>query len=269
MTRFRLTLAILMTVLLIGVASFKRFASPQIYVANLAAIKADEAISANAAANAMLAENYADLEGDPATSSTTPHLSNTDLVSRQFMSSYLAMAADGEATDENIDALGNQFADSITTLNTYKQEVMGDLSVVPDSQDRLKTYSIKLATIYEKYQGLTISTVKSAGNISDTSSPRFASSMKALAVLFNRAAVELENIDVPASLADNHLRLVNNYLSSASAFSSLARVSIDSASAYGALATQAENSGEENSILQNIQSALALKGIPLSTSIGL
>ncbi len=269
MTRFRLTLAILMTVLLIGVASFKRFAQPSTYVANLAAIKQAEAISAEAAANALLAENYADLEAATSNASSTAGLSNTDLISRQFMSSYLSMAADGNATDENIDALGNQFADSITTLNSYKSEVMSDLSLVTDSQSHFQAYATELSTIYSKYQTLTISTMKTAGNISDTSSPHFASTMKALAVIFDRAAKELEGTDVPASLADDHLKLINNYLSSASAFSALARVSTDSASAYGALATQSENSAMESSIMQNIQSTLAIKGIPLGTAIGL
>jgi hypothetical protein len=273
MTRFRLTLALSMAVILIGIATWKRFDQPSVYVANLVPVQnAGNSITEEEADNAALAEGYAEMGISPdATSSnatSTADLSSTDLVGRQFMSDYLDLAANGEATDDNIAALAGNYANSITSLSSTATVGPEMLTVIADSAQNFTAYSSTISNLYQKYQSATADIVKRSGDMSDISSQGFVPGMNALASLYQSAAKDLEDTPVPTSLADAHLRLVNNYLSSSASFKALANATSDSASAYSALVTEAQNSSDESAILQSIQAILAINDVSFYVSSG-
>ena len=85
--------------------------------------------------------------------------------------------------------------------------------------------------------------------------------MKEVSVIYLAAANELIGLAVPASLSQNHLEIVNNYLETAVATQNISNFESDPFAAYTALNTYAKNTSEEASLLLNIQIAAASSGI--------
>ena len=79
--------------------------------------------------------------------------------------------------------------------------------------------------------------------------------------LYKASADELLSLAVPFSLAENHLALINNHLSSATAMETLSRINDDPLIAYTAMTTQSKNSKEEANLIVEIQTALIANGV--------
>jgi len=258
MLRPRVVFALSLSILLIGGAILHRFVFASVPQNSLVAIQ-EPTNSVTDVAPIVQNDVVA-----TSTSTTKTNISTTDLLSRQLLSDYLAMATQGQTTDQSIASLADKYAETIVSLNTSTINEIPPLRTVPDSKTNLEAYGSSLSKTYQKYHDLTAMVIKKSGDISDPGSAAFASAMKSLSILFKQSALELEQIPVPTSFSDLHTKLIKNYLSSALTFVSLADVSKDATGAFGALSAQAQNSSDQAEILSQIQVTLLTNGVYFS-----
>lgn len=255
--RFRLALAFSVSLLLIGAASWSRLA------------KADKpepsivAVEQKAAENKYISDVFNNtLEEDMATSSSvsTEPLTGTDLVGRQLIMDYLGLASNGQATEVNIAALADRYAESIPTLNSAPTVRYDEIKVVPNNQANFQHYAEEMTKIHGEY----VSTMlEAAPNISDTSSSvsDFYPFAGTAHTIYSNTARKMAGISVPATLGEAHIKLVNIYLSSAAGMKALSLANTDSASAFAGLIVMSENNKEEKTLLDEIGRALESHGI--------
>ena len=196
--------------------------------------------------------------------SSTPQISaepltQTDLVSRQLFSDYIELSSGGNRSLGNIKALASKYAESIlknTEQNTVKVE---QLIIVPNSEESLSVYGKIIMNLRNKNKNLI--SLHYGNGVTDINSLAFQKFILEASELYQDAVNELLLTAVPAILADNHIALINNYLSSSRAMQALSKISSDPISAYTALNTQAKNTKEEDELLLKIQIALISNGI--------
>lgn len=185
-------------------------------------------------------------------------LSQTDALSQDLFSDYMALKAEGEATSENLEKLAEVYsarvlATSQTPVTTAK------LSLVSDSQENITAYSQVMLAARARYEAQT-RTLSGASDFTDINDPGFKKLMQSISTLYAVAAGEMKKIPVPASLAANHAKLINNYLSSSEATLKLMEIEENPLSAFGALGTQAKNSQEEEVLFANIRLVMIQQG---------
>ncbi len=170
----------------------------------------------------------------------------------------MRLKAQNRATPENLSQLAEKYLSNLPDDAAVAS--MAELTVTPDTNDSLINYNKRISQLHAKYEALT-SSASGQNEFSDIFDPKFQEFMMVVAVNYKQAAEELKKIVVPTSLSDNHLKLINNYLSSSQAALSIGKIQDDPLRAYRGLSTQAQNSQEEASLLANIRVLLISKGL--------
>ena len=258
MSRTRLTVALSISLVLIGGACWFRFVRIAPYSAQLVAV--DDGIAEFSTEETFLKDIY-----DKKTSSTTPpaELSHTDLVGRQLFSDYIELASRGQTSSPELDALASKYAESVLKTDQFKTVESTQIITVVDSEENFLRYSQSISNLRGTNKALAEAQYYKSGANNNVDSPGFKSFMSAAGKLYRTSAEQLLSLEVPISLAENHRALANNYLGTALAMETLGNISADSLSAYAALNTQAKNSKEEGELLLNIQLALMANGVIL------
>lgn len=258
MFRFNLTLSILVSLFFVGGAFWLRDA------------RAGE--QNNIGLESVSTQELAIFEGTPQDiylgekATSTQNLNQTDLLGRQLFSDYLTLSSRGSASPDQLSSLANSYADSILNLQTSTKIDKSKITVTQTSQTSLSEYGTAVLTMRIRY-GDMVETQASQTGVSSADDPRVENIMLAISEIYKQAAQDLINTPVPQSLADNHVRLINNYLSSAEAARAIANAESDPMGAYAALNVHTENNEEEDVLLGNIQSVLAANGIIFSGAI--
>jgi len=255
----RLGIALSFSALLIGSATLHRFAYAQKPAPYLAAATSEapniDSEDTSLTDTALLPD---------ATDTPSEQLTTTDLIGRQLFMDYLDLAQNGQATDANIEKLGDNYAANLARIDTPAPYTPVALNVVPDSSQAFKAYSSAFSALYNKYTNQARVNMSAAGDMSDLANPNFSSAMQDMSVLYSRAVKELAAISVPSSLADEHQKIIELYTDNARALRALSQINTDPASAYAALGTQAKNTQAEKDTIASIASTLALNGASLS-----
>lgn len=248
---FRLALALSVSVLFIGVASWYRFGTVEKVQPNIVAVDTLETGS----------NNYEDILGDftaPKTAgTTTPQdpLSSTDLIGRQLILDYVGLAANGQATEAGLDLLASQYVENIATISKTVAMSSADIKTVADTKANFQNYDKKITKIYGDYAE-SIGKMRAVADNPDTLDSALYAAMLNLNATYNKAALELKDLPVPLSLATPHLKLLNSYLSSAAATKAISETQQDPAAAFASLVILSENNNAENAILNEISQIL-------------
>jgi hypothetical protein len=255
--RFRLALAFLVSFLLIGAASWFRFAPADKIEPNIVAVK-------QAGADDTYYEEILPSFIEPkSASSSSPtsksELSSTDIISRSLLGEYIDLATSGAATDASIRALADRYVESIPTLNQTTVINYNDIKTVSNTRSNLESYADTLTEIYTEY-AVQISNSSRGKNLA-VLGPDLYLVAKTFNQAYTEAALKLRNITVPTPLVFSHLQLVNSYFSSAAAMEALSKTDEDSATAFAGLITFNENLEKEDAILTEISRILTSHGI--------
>ncbi len=253
--RTRLALAIFVSILLVGTASWSRFSTTSYTQPDLIAIK-------NMGAGDIQDETFLKDFLNPKTvgsASTTETLSNTDLIGRGLIMDYIGLAASGGAGTDSINALADRYIESIPTLNKAVALSLTDLKIVPDNKLNFQQYADQITKIYKAYAN-SINQISADGNL-NTLNLQLYSSALSFSNTYTDTVTKLKSLPVPNALSQAHLELINNYLSSATAMKALSETEKDSASAFAGLIALNDNMGKEKVILDTISQILTVNGI--------
>src|SRR3989338_452047 len=259
MLRVRFISALVISIALVGGALWFRFVRIPPYANQAVSVSQVETFSSDS--DPLLTDFFNTEASLPATSTTA--LSQTDLIGRQLFTDYLALKSEGKTTPDDINAFAASLAESIKNVNLSIPKINpNQVIVLPESETNLATYGNTMTNIRNKYKNLVATqTGNSGGDITDTNSSAFSTFMSALGKLYKAAANELLLVGVPASLATNHINLINYYLETAEVMRLIGNTSKDSLQAYAALNIYIKNSGRESELLLNIQRTFMAHGI--------
>lgn len=195
------------------------------------------------------------------TSSSSPaereDLTTTDLVSRQLISDYLALAQNGQATDANLTDLATRYAASIPTIITTKKIAPIDLHIVSNSQANYEAYSSQMTDIYNSYSSAILSVAPKSKLAASPADVPWDKLEKAYA----QTADRLKELSVPASIADDHASLVNLYVEDAAACHALSLSSSDPASSFAGLILWNSNAEKEKELTSEMQNIVSQYGV--------
>lgn len=253
--RFGLGLAICVSVLLISVASWTRFGQAQETQPGLVSVS-------NPVENSddyykQVADAF--LGGSNSTTSTK-ELTGTDIIGRQLIFDYVELAASGQASEETINQLADQYVESIPTLIQAPKINAFDLNVVSNTLINLQAYENEGTNILKDYEKK-ISSIYSTGiNVSSPDAETYKFALSA-SLIYNQTANNLKNLQVPAAIAPSHLKLVNYYLANAAAMKAVSEVETDSSKAFAGLIYFNTGLEEETSILKEINQIFSNYGL--------
>jgi len=265
MPRIGFISALVVSIALIGGALWFRFVRIPPYSADLTSVRQINQFPSEKVLSK--GEDIMNASTSLISASSTP-LTQTELVSRGLFTDYLALKSQGGISKEQIDGLATQYAERIANFDLLIQKVsQSQILIMPDSEANLVLYGNAVTNILTKYKGLVANLYKNAGDIAKIGSPAFSSFMGSVGKLYKSSADDLLLVRAPASLALNHLNLINNYLESSKIMESLGNTSKNPLQASAALNIYAKNKTTESELLSNIQKMMMANGIMWTSGI--
>lgn len=251
--RFRILLSLSLSLVLISGAAWYRLS------ANTAISKL---VSINSESSSALAVNIDDYTGgdepkDPSAPAET--LTKTDLVSRQLISDYINLAASGQATTDNLNSLVSRYVESVPNLAESPTVNVASVKIVPDNKANFSAYYDSITGIQTDHIDKRNSAYSGSGDI--TLGSDIYSVAKKLATTYEDSAGKIESTPVPTSLASVHIKLINNYLSSAAAMTAVSNTDKDSAGSLASLLTFDKNLEQEAAIITSMNRILNENGL--------
>src|SRR3989338_495814 len=194
---------------------------------------------------------------------TTSNLSPTEKLDIETFSEYTSLKQSGVLTTPNINITTEGIANnnSYTFENSYK---ISDIKTIPDSDlGGVKLYGNEFAALRSKYvnQYQKNTLTSDIFNQDNVSGNNFQNKINSISNIYLSLSNELSILKVPSSLAQTHLKLINNYAKSASAFKILSNLSEDPLSAAYALNEHSIAESEEPQLLSQIRLFFQSNGI--------
>lgn len=252
--RVKLALAIILSVVLIGFASWSRFFGHPTDPAGVS-LESTPVVSSGD----ELLNNYITNPSTTVNASGTP-LTGTDTLSRGLIIDYVNLATSGQDTQENIDSLARKYVDSIAVFEKVNTISSTDLSLTASTQDNLRKYAESLVTIENSYRQLVVNTYTGSPSAITLGSNLY-NVMGKVGDIYINTAEKLRVMPVPGVLAEQHVRLVNYYLRTANSMQSISNADSDPTTAFTGLVTLNKTVDEEDAILSSINTILTANGI--------
>ena len=253
--RFRLALALSVSILLIGTASWYRYGINDYTQSNIVTV---EQFGTNSAYSADIVRDFL----EPRATSTAPvaPLSDTEIIGRQLIADYINLAMSGQATETSINALADRYVESIPTLNKTPAISYADIKVVPNIKVNFQNYANELMTIHKNYAERIARTYTKGANL-NTLGPELYSLTATFSIAYEDAASKLKNMAVPASIVPAHIQLVNSYLSSAMSMRAVSETEQDAATSFAGLIMLNDNLKKEDALINTISQILTSNDI--------
>ena len=243
---FRIALALSLSVILVGVASWDRFIGVE---------KSNPTISIVENTNTEAQDKYYQelMKGytETSTSTATKKLTGTDLIGRQMIIDYVDLSTSGQASSDNINALAERYVESIPTLNNARKASILDIKVVSNSKTSFQNYSNEISSIQSQYAKDTDNLYNKNPNINELGKAYYGFS-SSMSTIYNELANKLMETPVPGSLVQKHLELINIYLSNASAVEAMSKTEEDPATSFAGIIALKENTNREGLVLNEI-----------------
>ncbi len=257
MPKFHLTAAIFLSLALVASAAWVRFAPQNPALAQLQGTGTLEGANIDGS-EAYFPNNEATLE------TATSTLSEVDVVSRQLFSDYIKLKTGNQATPETLRALADKYAEALATQQTFSSIDRSKITIVPDSNERLLEYYQKLLTLREKHKK-TLDGVQPEEQFDDLFSPKLKNFMLSASNEYSLIASEIMALPVPASLAEEHLKLVNNYLAGSEITRTISEIDKNPVSALTSLESLVKNGDDEERLVAEMKVTLLSRGFPPSS----
>ncbi len=187
-------------------------------------------------------------------------LTNTEIMGRQLLVDYVDLATSGKASDENINDLARQYIDSVPALTRSEIVDYTSIHITSNTQENFQSYATGLIGVRNKYME-NLDKFKSASEGIETTGPGLYNFATNLSSSYREAALKLRGLPVPMSIASQHIKLINSFLSSAQASLAISQTEKDPATSFSGLVTLTKNFQNEKAIFEEINKILTSNGI--------
>lgn len=253
--KLRLASALLISILLIGGAGWVRAGS--LFKNSSTNSLALESASTTSSYDFSIKKNDSIT---PEASTQTGPLSSTDLIGRQLILDYVDLAAQGEASEENLALLANNYVEKIPSLNYSETISYKDIKSVSNTRENFQNYANEFTKIYKSYAE-NIKRANDSGKDITTLGPGMYSLANSLSKIYSDTANKIKSLPVPLALAENHYKIINVYLSNSAAMKAISRAEQDSSEAFAGMVALNKNLEDESTTLDQISKILTSNGI--------
>lgn len=253
---FRIALALSLSVMLVGAASWWRFSTVQYVKPVLTTV---EQLDAYGLSDDDFIRDFTEPKPEEVIVKKEP-LSQTDIIGQQLIMDYIGLATSGGAGPQSINALAEQYASIIPTLSKPDKLGYQDVKMAPNTTSSLKIYSEELGKIYVTHS-LNINKIYTSGIEGVSLDKAYYSFAKEASLEYRNVVNELRKLPVPLPLATFHLELINIHLSNLAAMESIAQAQEDPLVAFAGFVSANESSGREVAALEEIGKILKTNGI--------
>jgi hypothetical protein len=245
---FRVGLAVLVAIVLVGGAVWIRTDSGRRFSDALVGVDGGTVVRSDPRFDPL----RPNLSGEGA-----ENLTKTDLISRELLSDYMNLAMMEEDNAGNLSQLLENYISSVPELTDAPQVESTDIKVVADNKAAFVAYDEKAYQI-DQERASAISRAYGAGDTSDEEAHNVAGD---IALAYKTAAEKMLLVQTPESLAVAHWKLINNYLATSHALSSVAALDEDSVGALAGMVSVQESLATERKIVNEIVAILTKNGI--------
>lgn len=248
----RIVFALCVSLFFIGGATWFRFTNTANIVSNIELVERPDP--------QVVSREILDAFISTSTPTENRPLSDTDVIARQLIIDYINLATSGGASDEAVNTLAEKYVETIPSIASEAPSIrISDIQLVDDTLTNFQTYANQALEIYASYaQAMASVSLEESVNFNN---PAVGPSAKALGVVYKNTAEKLQNINVPVALSQEHIRLVNNYLTSSVAMTDLSELGKDPAKSFAGILAINKSLNEEGLILQNIEKILTDNGV--------
>jgi len=246
--RIKTAFALCLSILLVGTTTYWRISTVQYVKPVLATV---EQLDAYGISDKDFLKDFTEPKAEKAPANEKS-LSQTDIIGRQMIMDYIALAASGEADATSINNLANEYISLIPKLNGPGKITYDEVKTAPNIKESFQYYSDELAKIYIAHTehlntaGISPETFAQSANIS-----------------YRQIVYELENLAVPFPLVPVHTELVNLQLSNLSAAESIIKGDEDPIVAFAGFVAINENLEKEIAVLKKIEQVLKNNSVQL------
>ncbi len=184
-------------------------------------------------------------------------LTTTDLIGRQMLMEYMALAQSGQATEGNLAAITEKYVESIPSIISYTPLLATNLKTVSNNIDNLRIYATEVEYAYSKYENFLKMAPQGALGLDS----RTRSLTEELGSIYADLSTKLRAMSVPALVAEYHLGLINLYAENASSMEALGQESSDTARSFAGLVVLKRNAQTETDLMAQIRRKLEQNGI--------
>lgn len=255
--KFSVALAICVSIVIVGFASWYRYSAPQT-TKNVATL---EPVATDNTYNDELLRSFLEPNKESSNALAKPaeleeNLTNTDIVSRNLILSYLDLAANNQvANTQTIQDLAAQYVNSITNYHQFTKILIQDIKVVPDSAVNAQKYAEEFAEVYADLNAQIESAATNTVGLTEFNDS-YKQTVESYLTIYDGIATGLKDLQVPVSLSQLHLELINIYLSNAQAMRSSRNLEADPITAIAGLTALKESAARETEIFKTMKKIL-------------
>jgi hypothetical protein len=216
-------------------------------------------------------ENKKSALGIKPDASTNQNLTETDKFARDFFTAYSAMQTSGQIDSTTINnfstALGQQISDSSMVDQYGEKDIL--IAKSDEAQDE-QDYYIAAGNLFEKYKGEGVGTeLEVAGNVAstgDTADTENQNNLAKISGAYQEFAQKMLLIPVPKSLADYHLKIINNANNTGIAVLNMSKMMTDPVTGISGISQYEKYSNDLITSVHDLEAFLTTNGIIPSDS---
>ena len=252
--KFGLALSIILSATLIGATSWHRFGNTQPAAPAIVALEQVNTEDAYDHEEILRELNTPRSTSTPAIATPPKPLTNTDIVTRNLLLSYMDLSAKGGATEQNLESLADAYVGHVGDLHVFKRAEIQELKAVPNNTDNLKNYANGVMNILLA-RGTRLNDASIASNLYSAENG-YRPFMQSAGIIYEDTALALKNLPVPTPFLLSHLKLVNGHLSTSAGMKALYNLDEDPLTAIAGLAAITKSDSEEAKIIEEIDQAM-------------
>lgn len=180
----------------------------------------------------------------------------TAMISKKLFAEYINLKQSGNLNDETINATANNLvAEEIRNKKTIQYYFLKNIKTFSsEDNDILKTYGNSLVSIRIKYEKIFLQDPmsKEGGAEANLIDPELVKGLVRISDNFKNMANEMSRLAVPEKLADNHLKILNNYMANSDGLREISMLSTDPVVAMIGMQRQTEAEANEKPLLKTV-----------------
>jgi len=155
-------------------------------------------------------------------------ISENETLAREFFAIIMSLQESGDLDETTMQSVGDTIGEKITATPILDKYTKGMLLTIKSNPANNKAYGEKLATLMDKYDQKDIGRELTFISVGLTSNdPQAFVEAESVASAYREFSEEALKIQVPNTLSDTHLDLVNNYEKVAKSIEGMAQMLVD------------------------------------------
>jgi len=190
-------------------------------------------------------------------------LSETDELTREFIRQYTLLRQSGDISNEELDALAKNFADTALLNNTSENKYSYDyIQTAPTTKTFLYTYANIISEILDADTSQGSETERDIfRKVFNENQIKEASKLSSFEPMYKKIEQDLLLVETPKIVSIYHMELVNSFANMASALEEIQKIEADPIKGFRGMTAYKNNAEKVVNAVKNIASVLRTQNI--------